>query len=359
MRSVIGFPLEPPVSPILGTLAERLPEGPGWWFEPKWDGFRVIAFRDGDALELRSRDDRPLLRYFPELAPALARALPPRAVVDGEIVIVRDGALQFDSLQMRLHPAKSRVDKLAAEIPAAVILWDLLADEADLQESPFEARRRRLEELVTPSAQVRITPGTPDRALAEDWFARFEGAGFDGVMAKRTGDPYLQGKRALIKVKHVRTLDCAVVGFRWHKHGQGTEVGSLILGLFDDDGRLHPIGVCSSFRKAKRLALVEELAPLREGALDDHPWAEWHAPDGEVAQHRPEVKSRWAADRSLAWEPLRLERVAEVKTTQHSPRRLRHPAKFLRWRPDRRPESCSMAQLQVTPAPELAELFET
>ena len=342
---------------MLGTLAATLPEGEGWWFEPKWDGFRIVAYRDGDELLLRSRDDRPLLRYFPELAEPLKAALPPRAVADGEVVIERDGCLDFEALQMRLHPAKSRIDKLAGEIPAAVVLWDLLAAPEDLRAQPLSERRAALEQALSPHPLVQISPGTLDREVAADWFARFEGAGFDGVMAKRLSDPYAAGKRQLVKVKHVRTIDCAVVGFRWHKHGEGTEVGSLILALFDDHGRLHPIGVCSSFRKAMRVQLTEELAPLREGALGDHPWAEWQAEDADTVQRRPDMKSRWNAGRSLKWEPLRLERVAEVKTTQHSSRRLRHPAKLLRWRTDKPPQACTLDQLQVTTAPELSELF--
>lgn len=337
---------------MLGSLAAELPDGEGWWFEPKWDGFRILVFRDGDELLVRSRDDRPLLRYFPELAAPLKRALPDRAVADGEVVIVREGALDFDALQMRLHPAKSRIDKLAAEIPAGVVLWDLLADPDDLRGGPLSERLERLRAGVSEENAVRVSPGTVDRAVAADWFSRFEGAGFDGVMAKRLTDPYAENKRQLVKVKHVRTIDCAVAGFRWHKNGPGTEVGSLVLALFDDDGALRPIGVCSSFRKSMREQLTTELAPLREGASDDHPWAHWG--DGE---HRPDAKSRWAGGRSLAWEPLRLERVVEVRTTQHSPRRLRHPAKFVRWRPDKAPEACLTEQLRVTPAPELSQLF--
>ncbi len=348
------LPITPPLAPVLGTLADALPDGEGYWYEPKWDGFRVIAFRDGDDLDLRSRDNRPLLRYFPELAPECARALPERAVVDGEVVIVSDGALDFDALQMRLHPAKSRIDMLAAKIPAALVLWDLLAvGDEDLRELPLSERRARLEAHVTPTERVRITPGTTDRAVAEDWFARFEGAGFDGVMAKPLDQPYLAGQRALVKVKHVRTIDCVVVGFRWHKHGHGTEVGSLVLALYDDDGRLAPIGVCSSFRKAKRIELLEELAPLRTSD-PDHPWV---THEGEA--HRPDVKSRWAADRSLAFEAVRLERVVEVKTTQHGSRRLRHPAKFLRWRLDKSPTECTLEQLQTAPAPELSTVFRS
>lgn len=338
---------------MLGKLSTTVPDGDGWWFEPKWDGFRILVYRSGEELLVRSRDDRPLLRYFPELAAPLKRALPERAVADGEVVIVRHGQLDFDALQMRLHPAKSRIDKLAAEIPAGVVLWDLLAAGGDdLRSAPLSERLERLRTSVTEEPMVRCSPGTTDRAVAEDWLERFEGAGFDGVMAKQLADPYAENKRQLVKVKHVRTLDCVVAGFRWHKHGAGTEVGSLVLALFDSEGQLHPIGVCSSFRKSVRVSLTEELAPLREGADTDHPWASW----GE-GEHRPEAKSRWAQGRSLAWEPLRLERVVEVKSTQHSSRRLRHPAKFLRWRPDKAPEDCRTDQLRVTPAPELSQLF--
>lgn len=346
------LPITPPLAPMLGTLADALPEGEGYWYEPKWDGFRVIAYRDGDDLDLRSRDNRPLLRYFPELAPECARALPERAVVDGEVVIVSDGALDFDALQMRLHPAKSRIDMLAEKTPAALVFWDLLAlGDDDLRHRPLSERRALLEAHVTPTDRLRITPGTTDRAVAADWFERFEGAGFDGVMAKALDQAYLPGQRALVKVKHVRTIDCVVVGFRWHKHGQGTEVGSLLLALYDDEGKLWPIGVCSSFRKAQRIQLLEELGPLRTTDAE-HPWV---SHEGE--EHRPDVRSRWAADRSLSFEAIRLERVVEVKTTQHSARRLRHPGKFLRWRPDKPLGECTLEQLRTDPAPELMTVF--
>ena len=310
------LPFRPPLAPMLGLLADALPEGEGWAYEPKWDGFRVLVFRDGDEVDLRSRDDRPLLRYFPELAQPLRDALPEVAVADGEIVIVSGGTLDFEALQLRLHPAASRVNKLAAEMPAGVILWDLLADgDEDLRARPYEARRERL-----PRRCARTTtcgsPATRDRAVADDWFQRFEGAGLDGVMAKRLGDPYQPGKRGFVKVKHVRTIDCAVVGFRWHKHAKGEEVGSLVLALFDGEGRLHPIGVASSFSKAERKRLVERLGPLRDAAA--HPWARFG--DEEA---RPDLKSRWNADKDLAWEPIRLGPVVEVSTTQHSDRRLR------------------------------------
>lgn len=345
------LPFRPPLAPMLGLLADGLPEDEGWAFEPKWDGFRVLVFREGDTLDLRSRDDRPLLRYFPELAGPLRQALPEQAVADGEIVIVTGGTLDFDALQLRLHPAASRVDKLAAATPAGVVLWDLLAEgDEDLRPLPYEARRERLLAAVRPVEKVRISPATRDRRVAEDWFRRFEGAGLDGVMAKRLSDPYRPGKRGYVKVKHVRTLDCAVVGFRWHKHARGEEVGSLVLALFDDEGRLHPIGVASSFSKAERRRLAERLGPLRDAV--EHPWASWGAQD-----RRPDLKSRWNGDKDLAWEPIVLGPVVEVSTTQHSDRRLRHPAKVVRWRDDKRPEDCRLDQLRVVPAAELSGLF--
>jgi ATP-dependent DNA ligase len=338
---------------MLGTLADGLPEGDGWLYEPKWDGFRVLVFRDGPSLDLRSRDDRPLLRYFPELEEPLLRSLPPAAVADGELVIVHGGSLDFEALQMRLHPAASRIQKLAREIPAAVVLWDLLAEgDEDLRGAPLRERRARLERaLANARAPVHVSPASTDRRIAEDWLARFEGAGFDGVMAKRLDDPYLPGKRALVKVKHVRTIDCAVVGFRWHKGVVG-EVGSLVLGLFDDDGALHPIGVASSFTAKERKRLASELEPLRV-AQEDHPWA--HA--GEWGDHRPDMRSRWNADRDLSWVALRLEKVVEVRTTQHSSRRLRHPAHVVRWRTDKRPRDCTLDQMKVTPAAELSAVL--
>lgn len=351
------LPFQPPLEPMLGVLGDALPEGEGWSFEPKWDGFRLLVFRDGKDLDLRSRDDRPLLRYFPEVADPLMDALPEQAVVDGELLLVRDGVLDFEALQIRLHPAASRVNKLAKEIPAAVVLWDLLADGAsDLRASPFAERRERLVQRVRASERVQVTPNTEDRQRAEDWFTRFEGAGLDGVMAKRLDQPYQPGKRAMVKVKHVRTIDAVVAGFRWHKEGKGTEVGSLVLGLFDPDGRLHPIGVASSFRRSERLRLAATLGPA--ATETDHPWAEWFANgEGEGAPRRPDQRSRWSADRDLSFVPVALGPVVEVSTTQSSPRRLRHPAKVLRWRQDKPASACMLDQLSVVPAPELAELF--
>lgn len=337
---------------MLGTLADELPEGPEWCYEPKWDGFRALVFRDGDTVELRSRDDRPLLRYFPELEQPLKDALPEVAVADGEIVVARDGALDFEALQLRLHPAASRIRKLSGEIPAAVVLWDLLGRaEEDLRERALSERLAALDAALVPNETVLRSPCTTDRAVASDWYHRFQGAGFDGVMAKRLSDPYQPGKRALVKVKHVRTLDAAVLGFRWHKTGWGTEVGSLVLGLYDDEGQVHPIGVASSFTKKERLRLAGELAPLCDGA--EHPWAKW-----EGHERRPDVHSRWNAGRDLSWEPIRSGLVVEVTTTQHNRARLRHPAHVVRWRPDRDPAGCGLDQLAIGVPAELSALFE-
>src|SRR6188474_1974156 len=315
----MDLPFQPPLEPMLAKAVEGLPEGAGWLFEPKWDGFRAIVFRDGDEVYTQSRDLKPLDRYFPELAAPLRGALPERAIVDGEVVIARDGALDFEALLLRIHPAASRVKMLAAESPASFVAWDLLAlGDEDLRAVPQAERRERLEgALAGATAPVHLTPATTDRALAEDWFHRFEGAGLDGVIAKRLGDGYQPGKRAMLKIKHQRTADCVVAGFRWHKNGPGTHVGSLLLGLFDDAGTLHHVGVTSSFTWDKRAALTEELAPLRENALENHPWREWAewATTGDTdasGQRMPGATSRWNRGKDLSWEPLRAERVAEV-----------------------------------------------
>jgi ATP-dependent DNA ligase len=345
------LPFGPPLAPMLGTLADGLPSGPGWLFEPKWDGFRVLVWREGEDLELRSRDSRPLLRYFPELRKPLLAALPEVAVADGELVLWHEGSLDFDRLQLRLHPAASRIHKLAVEMPTALILWDLLAVGGDdLRERPFRERRAALLERVTEQPSVRITPATTDRDQALDWFRRFEGAGLDGVMAKPLEEPYQPGKRPLVKVKHVRTIDAVVAGFRWHKDCKGTEVGSLVLGLFDEQGILHPIGVASAFKKTERRRLVEVLTPLRED-LDAHPWVHW-----ATAAQRPD-HSRWNPSKDLGWENVRLELVVEVTTTQHSGLRLRHRAHVLRWRTDKSPRECTTDQMEVLPAAELVALF--
>src|SRR5205809_2029470 len=348
------LPFEAPLAPMLSNAAEALPHGEGWQFEPKWDGFRTLVFRDGDEIFLQSRNTQPMNRYFPELVDALLRELPERCVVDGEVVIVGPNGLDFEALLLRIHPAASRVKLLAAQSPASFVAWDLLAlDHEDLREHPLEARRRRLEELLTDaSPPLHISPATRDRALAEDWFQRFEGAGLDGVMAKRLDSPYRPGERTMIKVKHARTADCVVAGFRWHKKGPGTMIGSLLLGLYDSDGKLHHVGVASAFTNQVRRELVEELAPLREGAAENHPWREWADWAGD--QRMPGAGSRWNRGKDLSWEPLRIERVCEVAYDHLQGDRFRHATTFRRWRPDKPPRECRYDQLEET-APYLIE----
>jgi ATP-dependent DNA ligase len=358
------LPFVPPLKPMLSTAADALPAGEGWQFEPKWDGFRTLVFRDGDEIVLQSRDGRPMNRYFPELVGPLATALPERCVVDGEIVIVGADGLDFEALLLRVHPAASRVKLLAAQAPASFVAWDLLAlGDQDLREQPLAVRRERLEQVLAgATAPVHLSPATGDRALAEDWFRRFEGAGLDGVMAKRGDAPYRAGERTMIKVKHARTADCVVAGFRWHKQGTGTMVGSLLLGLYDDTQTLHHVGVAAAFTNAVRKQLVAELAPLRERALEGHPWRHWaEAPEeaNDKGQRVPGATSRWNRGKDLSWEPLRPERVCEVAYDHMQGTRFRHAAQFLRWRPDKRPQDCRYDQLEVTPAYELARVFGT
>ena len=354
----MAFPIAPPVDPMLAKLATVLPDGEGWLFEPKWDGFRAIVFRDGDEVYIQSRDLKPLDRYFPELRPALLRSLPARAVVDGEIVIATEHGLDFDLLQLRLHPAASRVAKLAEETPSSFVAFDLLAEgDRDLRDRPQAQRRAALEKaLDRASGSVHVTPCSRDRKVAGEWFHRFEGAGLDGVIAKHETTTYQPGKRAMIKVKHARTADCVVAGFRWHKNGRGEMVGSLLLGLYDGRGRLHHVGVTSSFTAAMRRQLAGELEPLRKNALEDHPWGEWAAAGG-ASTRMPGGQSRWSQGKDLSWEPLRLERVCEVKYDHMQGDRFRHAAVFERWRADKRPADCRYDQLEVTPPAELAEIF--
>jgi ATP-dependent DNA ligase len=316
------------------------------------------VFRDGDEVYIQSRDLKPLDRYFPELRPALRKALPERAVVDGEIVIATEHGLDFDLLQLRLHPAASRVAKLAEETPSSFVAFDLLAEgDRDLRDRPQAQRRAALENaLARASGSVHVTPCSKDRKVAGEWFHRFEGAGLDGVIAKHETTTYQPGKRAMIKVKHARTADCVVAGFRWHKNGPGTLVGSLLLGLYDDRVRLHHVGVTSAFTAATRRQLAQELKPLRKDALQEHPWREW-ADAGGGSTRMPGGQSRWSQGKDLSWEPLRLERVCEVKYDHLQGDRFRHAAVFERWRPDKRPSDCRYDQLEVTPPAELGEIF--
>ncbi len=355
------FAIEPPIEPMLAKLTEALPTGGGFLFEPKWDGFRAMVFRGGDEVYIQSRDLRPLDRYFPELHEACLRELPDGSVVDGEIVIATPRGLDFDALQLRLHPAASRVNKLAKETPSSFVAFDLLAvNGRDICAQPQHERRTQLERaLAHVAAPIYLTPMTRDHAVATEWLKRFEGAGLDGVIAKPEQATYQPGQRAMIKIKHVRTADCVVAGFRWHKKGEGI-IGSLLLGLYDEQGRLHHVGVTSSFTMAMRKQLAEELAPLREHALDDHPWREWATAEGLSGEwaRMPGGQSRWSAGKDLSWEPLRLERVCEVKYDHlQGPRRFRHAAVFQRWRPDKRPSDCRYDQLEITTPYELAKVF--
>ena len=351
------LPVMPPVLPMLSKATDGLPEG-ALVFEPKWDGFRCVVFRDGDEVELGSRNDKPLTRYFPEILGPLRRSLPNRCVVDGELVVARHGRLDFEALQQRIHPAASRVDKLALSTPSSFVAFDLLAlDDLDLTPLAFEERRRALEALASQFAPpVHCTPATTNRAVAVDWFERFEGAGLDGVMAKPVALPYTQGKRVQFKVKHQRTAECVVAGYRMHKDGEG--IGSLLLGIYDATGNLNHVGVATSFTAARRRELVDELAPLATDDLRDHPWAEWaHQMADAATAVMPGAPSRWNANKDLSWSPLRVERVAEVAYEGLLGQRFRHSARLVRWRPDREPASCTYDQLD-TPAPfELGQIF--
>ena len=340
---------------MLSKRVGELPKEGDWIFEPKWDGFRAVVFRDGEEVFIQSRDGKPLERYFPELLDPMRAHLPERCVVDGEIVIVHDNGLDFDLLQLRLHPAASRVKMLAGQHPSSFVCFDLLClGDRDLRVEPFEVRRRELEWLFAAAAPpIHLTPATRDLAVAADWFRRFEGAGLDGVMAKPAGGAYEPDKRAMLKVKHERECDCVVAGFRWHKVGDRDAVGSLLLGLFDDAGSLQHVGVCASFSVEKRRQLVEFLAEYRVNALENHPWKEWAKIDSRI----PGMQSRWSAGKDMSWEPLRIERVCEVKYDHMQGDRFRHAATFLRWRDDKAPKDCGYDQLEVTPAFELSEVF--
>ena len=349
--------VQPPIEPMLAKLAEDLPSGEGYLYEPKWDGFRAIVFRDGRDVFIQSRDLRPLDRYFPELHDALIERLPADCVIDGEVVIATPQGLDFDALQLRLHPAESRVQKLAKETPASFVAFDALSIRGkDLRSVPQRERRAALEKLLADvQPPVYLTPVTEEEDLARDWLEHFEGAGLDGVIAKPADAPYLPGKRAMIKVKHARTAECVVAGFRWHKTGKGV-IGSLLLGLYDDSRTLQHVGVTSSFTMKKRVELANELEPLRARAIEKHPWRDW-AGAGAEASRMPGAQSRWSAGKDLSWEPLRIERVCEVKYDHLQGDRFRHAAIFLRWRPDKKPADCTYEQLEVATPYELRDVF--
>jgi ATP-dependent DNA ligase len=358
-------PFQEPIAPMLAKVAEALPDEGQYLFEPKWDGFRAIVFRpSARQASLQSRDLRPFDRYFPELRDALIRLLPTGCIVDGEIVVATSAGLDFDALQQRLHPAASRVAKLAVATPASFVAFDLLAAGGKSLMGKSQAERRSALEQLLVSARppLYLTPATGDRALAATWLRDFEGAGLDGVIAKPVDAPYQPGKRAMLKIKHTRTADCVVAGFRWHKstnEGGEKAVGSLMLGLFDDAGVLHHVGVTSSFTMEARRRLVEELAPLRLGAIASHPWRDG-APGGAApveAQRVPGATSRWSAGKDLAWEALRPERVCEVRYDHLQGDRFRHATTFLRWRDDKPAADCRYDQLEVVTPYELKKIF--
>jgi ATP-dependent DNA ligase len=360
----VQLPVNPPILPMLSKRISALPDGDGWIYEPKWDGFRALIFRDGHEILIQSRDEKPLNRFFPELIDPLLAKLPARCVLDGEIVIAQNGALEFEALQLRLHPAASRVKLLSQQIPASIVFFDLLCDgDHDLRGESFQNRRRRLSSMLASARPpIHLTPATQDGRVAADWFRRFEGAGLDGVMAKPVSGLYESDKRVMFKVKHERECDCVVAGFRWHKKGDGTAIGSLLLGLFDDAGALQHVGVCASFTQETRRELVDYLAPYRENALVDHPWRTWaehDAANGGPGQRMPGGLSRWSQGKDLSWVPLRPELVAEVTYEHMQGSRFRHMSHFRRWRTDKKPSDCTYAQLEVVAPQELAEIFSS
>jgi len=351
----MDLPVMPPVSPM---LAKAVPEIPDLGHtEPKWDGFRTIVFRDGDEVVLGSRNEKPMTRYFPELVESLKANIPERCVLDGEIIVVAGDRLDFDALQQRIHPAESRVRLLAGETPASFVAFDILAiGDEDLMRTPFGERRARLvEALAGVEAPVHVTPATADLAEAQEWFRQFEGAGLDGVVAKPVDGLYQPDKRTMFKVKHARTADCVVAGFRWHKSGD--VVGSLLLGLWTDDGRLLHVGVAASFPMARRRSLLDELAPYRDDDLSDHPWASWADQSAHADKRMPGAVSRWNAKKDLSFVPLRPELVVEVAYDHMEGDRFRHTAQFRRWRTDRDPRTCTYEQMEAPVRFRLSEIL--
>ncbi|MFF7187824.1 ATP-dependent DNA ligase [Streptomyces sp. NPDC008222] len=354
----MDLPVMPPVKPMLAKPVAKIP--PDMQYEAKWDGFRAIVFRDGPEVELGSRTGKPLTRYFPELVEALRERLPKRCVLDGEIVIVREGHLDFDALTERIHPAASRVRTLAERTPASFVAFDLLAlDDRSLLTLPLTERRPLLEQtLSSVTPPVHLAPATTDRAVAQDWFRHYEGAGLDGVIAKPLSLSYRPDERAMYKIKHERTADVVVAGYRFHK--SGPVVGSLLLGLYDDRGALQHVGVSAAFSMKRREELVAELEPLRMEDARGHPWAAWSDEAAHETARLPGAPSRWSGKKDLSWVPLRPERVAEVAYDHmENGVRFRHTARFRRWRPDRAPESCTYAQLEEPVRYDLAEILGT
>lgn len=327
----MALPFSPPLPPMLAELEQDIPVGDGWRYEPKWDGFRALVFKDGDSIYLQSREEKPLDRYFPELHEPLSRALPAQAVLDGEIIIPSPKGLDFDALQQRIHPAASRIQKLSRETPASFVAFDLLAlGDRDLRQAPFKERRTLLEQSVRNSAQAFVTPQTTSVENAREWFTKFEGAGLDGVIAKKDDLLYVPDERVMVKVKHARTAECVVGGYRVHKNGEG--IGSLLLGLYDADGVLHHVGHTSSFNAQQRKELLEMLS-----AMKGESFGKGRTPGGP---------SRWNQGKDLSWESVRPELVCEVAFDYLQGDRFRHATRFLRWRPDRSPQSCTYDQLK-------------
>ncbi len=349
----------PPIAPMLAKIAETIPEGDDFLFEPKWDGFRALVFRHRDETLIQSRDGKPLDRYFPELEASLKAALPKGCVLDGEVVVVAPHCLDFDALQQRIHPAASRIAKLSVETPASFVAFDLLAVGGRSTMDAAQSRRREQLEALLHDARppLHLTPMTRDRVEAGRWLAAFEGAGLDGIIAKPASGTYRAGKRAMLKIKHARTADCVVAGYRAYKD-RGDAVGSLLLGLFDEAGVLHHVGITSSFTMDKRVQLMKELAPLRKNALAKHPWREWAQAVVGDAQRMPGAKSRWSGGKDLAWEALRPERVCEVKYDHLQGDRFRHATTFVRWRPDKPPRACRYDQLEVVVPYALGKVFD-
>jgi ATP-dependent DNA ligase len=349
------LPVMPPVAPMLSKAVPSIPEGP-FSYEPKWDGFRSIVFRDRDEVEIGSRNERPMTRYFPDIVAAVRANLPDKCVIDGEIIVVVGDRLEFEVLQQRIHPAASRVRLLSQETPASFIAFDLLAlDGTDYTQRPFEDRRATLEQVLADAqAPIHVTPATRDHDLATEWFSQFEGAGLDGVVAKPLAGTYQPDKRTMFKIKHERTADCVVGGYRVHKSGPDS-IGSLLLGLYKDSGELASVGVIGAFPAARRKELFSELQPLVT-TFDDHPWA-WAKQEEGTRTPRSSEFSRWNAKKDLSFIPLRPELVVEVRYEHMEGDRFRHTAQFLRWRPDREPLSCTYEQLEEPVKYDLADIL--